>query len=143
MTGDHRNPLTQITTPLAPQVPYCKICLRKNQKKIHGAKACKAGLVPQWLTDASSGQDCAPENSELLETPSDTFSDIVPLNVCDNPRQDLNNLFNEWKQSKPQLSPASSNVKTFDPKSSHSYEDFIANLKVKKKVILLAGYKKK
>ena len=26
---------------------YCKICLRKNQKKIHGAKTCKAGLVPQ------------------------------------------------------------------------------------------------
>ena len=26
---------------------FCKICLRKNLKKVHGAKACKAGTAPQ------------------------------------------------------------------------------------------------
>ena len=127
---------------------FCKISLCKNQKKFDGAKTSetsKAGFVPQWLTANSSGQNCKPENSDLLENPSKFFSDILPLN-CDNRTQHLNNLHlisSEWKQSKTQLSPASFNVKTFDKKSSHSYEDFITMLKVKENVILSGGYKNK
>ena len=123
---------------------FCKICLRKNLKKVHAAKACKGGTAGQWLAHQSGIE--TPDASE----PSDTIVITEPTDIIENPlasehsaistRQELEQLFTVWKKSPSHqtqpLNPTHVRNQAFDFKPNLNFDDFVQNLQQNKKLIL-------